>query len=229
MNKNAAKLIRRQSLANCDRWQPPLVSGAPAQGESTELDVSPPTAEAIEKIHQQAREEGLDLGHREGFRKGYDEGRTELEGQSRQLQSLLDLLAEPLKQLDKDVEQSVVDLAVLIARHLVRRELKTNPGEIVAVVREAMARLPVNMRHPRIHLHPEDLVLVMNALNLGDEEKAWRLEPDPLTTRGGCLVETETSFIDATVEARLAAIVSKMLGGERQSDRERDTKPDSRS
>ena len=41
----------------------------------------------------------------------------------------------------------------------------------------------------------------------------------PLVARGGCVVETETSRIDATVESRIAAIASKMFGGERESDR----------
>ena len=112
-------------------------------------------------------------------------------------------------------------LAVLIARHLVRRELKANPGEIVGVVRETMRHLPIAPRAARIRLHPEDVELVQNAFALRDDTKIWRLEPDPLVTRGGCVVETDSSRIDASVESRLAAIASRMLGGEREGDRAR--------
>ena len=58
-----------------------------------------------------------------------------------------------------------------------------------------------------------------NALSLRDDQSHWQFEPDPLIARGGCMVETESSRIDASVETRLAAIASKMFGGERGSDR----------
>jgi flagellar assembly protein FliH len=103
----------------------------------------------------------------------------------------------------------------------VRRELKTDPGEVVGVVRETMRHLPIAPRAARIRLHPDDVELVQSAFALRDDSKTWRLEPDPLITRGGCVVETDTSRIDATVESRLAAIASRMLGGERESDRVR--------
>jgi flagellar assembly protein FliH len=43
---------------------------------------------------------------------------------------------------------------------------------------------------------------------------------DPLQTRGGCRVLTDTSQIDASVEARLNAVIAHVLGGERSSDGE---------
>ena len=59
-----------------------------------------------------------------------------------------------------------------------------------------------------------------NALSLGEDEKSWRLEEDLLLSRGDCRVETESSYIDATVEARLSAIAANMLGDERRNDDE---------
>ncbi len=178
-----------------------------------------PTAETIAAIHQQAYDEGFSLGRKEGRQQAYKEGRAASEGRIQQLEQLLELLSHPLKIMDEEVEHALVDLVGLIARHMVRRELKTSPGEIVAVVKEAMSLLPVGSRHPRIHLHPDDLELVKEALGLGEQERSWRLEADPLISRGGCKVETATSYIDATVEARLHAIIAKMLGGAREGDR----------
>ena len=57
------------------------------------------------------------------------------------------------------------------------------------------------------------------SLSIDTDGISWRVEADPLISRGGCIVETETSRIDATVESRIAAIASKMFGGERESDR----------
>ncbi len=42
---------------------------------------------------------------------------------------------------------------------------------------------------------------------------------DPTLARGGCLVRTENSQIDARLESRVNAIVGSMLGEERASAR----------
>jgi flagellar assembly protein FliH len=51
------------------------------------------------------------------------------------------------------------------------------------------------------------------------EESAWQIVEDPTVTRGGCRVATETSEVDATVEARVAAVVARVLGEEREGER----------
>ncbi|MDQ7014938.1 MAG: FliH/SctL family protein [Gammaproteobacteria bacterium] len=39
-----------------------------------------------------------------------------------------------------------------------------------------------------------------------------------MLTRGGCKIFTETSKIDATLEARLTALSASLLGGVREAD-----------
>ncbi len=199
---------------------PPLVEG-PIAGEEYVPRLKLPTAEELEALQRTAREEGFREGFADGRREGYANGERAVQAQLEALGSIVQQLAEPLANVDDAVVQAVTDLAVLIARHLVRRELKASPGEVVGVVRETMRHLPIAPRAARIRLHPEDAELVQSAFALGDDERSWRLEPDPLITRGGCIVETDASRIDASVESRLAAIASRMLGGERESDRGR--------
>lgn len=178
-----------------------------------------PTARQIEQMHREAYEEGFESGRSAGHAEGLERGEAEQRRRAEVLDGVLRELTTPLAELDEEMVESVGELALLIARHLVRRELKATPGEVVGVVRETLRHLPVATRGTTIHLNPEDVDIVRNALALGDEAGNWRLEPDPLVTRGGCVVETETSRIDASVETRLAQIASKMLGGERESDR----------
>lgn len=201
-------------------FTPPIVEG-PIAGEEYAPALKVPTAEELEALQRAAHEEGFREGFADGRRRGYTSGEAAVKAQLDALKGIVLQLAEPLEKLDEAVVQAVSDLAVLIARHLVRRELKANPGEVVGVVRETMRHLPIAPRAARIRLHPEDAELVQTAFALGDDERSWRLEPDPLITRGGCIVETDASRIDASVESRLAAIASKMLGGERESDRGR--------
>jgi len=127
-------------------------------------------------------------------------------------------LNEPLLALDEQVEQELVALAVTLARQLIRRELRTDPGQIVAVVRKALAILPSNARKVSLCLHPADAELVRVAMSLDEGGQRWKIVEDPLLTRGGCRVTTETSAVDASVEKRLAAAIAKAFGGERGGD-----------
>ncbi len=203
-----------------------------------------PTVDEIEAMQQQAYREAFDQGRQEGYKQGHDEGFKQgreagyqegyneglekgyqenvelLKQQAAELVKLLESLNEPFKHLDERVETALVDLVIGIATQLIRREIKTDKGQIVAVVREAVNALPLANQKLILRLHPEDAKLVVKALKLGEHAAQWQIEEDPLLTRGGCIVETGDSHVDATVENRLAAIVAKVLGGERQEDRQ---------
>ena len=218
---NQRNAISDEEAERFNTWQAPLVEG-PISAKVGEVSSGPPTAGALQALHKEAYDEGFALGRKEGKTAGYNEGiaeaRQKLEQQEQQLTQLLNKLAEPLEKLDEEVEHNLVELTIQIARHLVRREFKIEPGEIVAVVRGALSALPVSARNPRIYLHPEDAVLVRNALSVSEEDSSWRIEEDLLMMRGDCRVETESSLIDASIEAKLSAIAARLLGGERGSD-----------
>ncbi len=210
------RIISAKEAHEYVEWQEPQVQGRIASGSNE--SVRPPTANEMQSLHKDAYNEGFSMGRKEGRAQGHAEGRAETEVELKKLEALFCSLAEPISQLDDELETSIVELALVIAKQLVRREIKVEPGEIVAVVREAVHVLPILARNPTIYLHPEDIQLVRNALSLGEDEKSYRLEEDLLLTRGDCRVETESSYIDASIEARLSAIAVNMLGDERGHD-----------
>jgi flagellar assembly protein FliH len=113
------------------------------------------------------------------------------------------------------VERELLTLAMALARQIVRRELKADPSQIIGIIREAIAALPVAAREVRVHLHPEDAAVVRMHLAPTESERAWALVEDPVMARGGCQITTATSRIDARLETRVGAILSELLGTER--------------
>ncbi len=172
------------------------------------------TVEQIDDIHSQAYQEGYELGRSEGLKSGAEEVKLH----AQRLDSIMTTLCKPLEQLDNAVEEQLVGLVIAVARQFVRRELRSEPGEVLRTIREAMGILPLAARDVRIHLHPEDAVLVRESLSLSDGERPWQIVEDPVLTRGDCRVLSDTSQIDATVETRLNAIIVSMLGGARDGD-----------
>jgi flagellar assembly protein FliH len=213
-----SKIISKDHLDGYRTWAPPAVDGA--GGTPAGVSAGGPnllTASQLEQVQKQAYDEAYAVGLREGRAAG----RKELTGKGQQFDALMRVLAGPFEQLDEEIEHELVDLVTAMVRQLVRREIKAEPGQVMAVVREALAALPAATRSVRLHLHPEDAVLVRHAMSLSEEERTWKIVEDPVVSRGGCRVMTEHSQIDATVETRLNQLFTKVFGGERTTDEPR--------
>ena len=186
-----------------ERWEVPALDGSSGGGLLTASRLEALQQEAYDEAFRQGREEGLEAG------------RAELAARAARLDALLAAQARPLEELDETVEKQLVDLAMLVVRQLFRRELKTDPGHVIGVVREAVGLLPVASRDIRVHLHPEDAALLRESLSATDGERAWSLVEDPLIARGGCRVTTDASQIDAQNATRLNAVIAAITGDER--------------
>ncbi len=188
-------------------WTAPAMDrGAPGANLATVAGLVDLQAEA----HQEAFQQGLEEGRQAG--------RAEVRAQVERLAGMFHDLAKPFEDLDAEVERELLTLAMALARQIVRRELKTDPTQIIGIIREAIAALPVAARDVRVHLHPEDAAVVRDNLAPTESERAWTMIEDPVMARGGCQITTATSRVDARLETRLASILSELLGTERQGE-----------
>jgi flagellar assembly protein FliH len=206
-----SRVMDASNLGEVERWQlPDMQTGNPAEGMLT--------AKQIENLQQQA----YDQAYQEGFEKGYNEGlqsgQKEAQENVHLLQQLMSSLATPFKDLDDEVEQDLLALTMAMAQQIVRREIKLDPSQIIAVIREAIAALPIANRTVQMFLHPEDAALVKQTFSMEGDQEHWQIVEDPGLSRGGCRIATENSNVDATVETRLAAIFARVVGGEREND-----------
>ena len=168
----------------------------------------------LARLKENARREGLEQGRAEGLAKAREEGRAYVA----RFEALMQALATPLEQLSDEVEDELVKLAVAIAKQIVRRELKTEPTQVIGVVKEALAALPVAGQNIKLQLHPDDAKLVAEIMLANVTERKWALVENPVLQRGGCFIETDTASVDATIESRVAAIAARIMGGERSND-----------
>lgn len=187
----------------------PPRTASPSPGTPNEQSML--TAERLAEIEEQARQSG--------YRAGFDEGKQDAEKLKRaygeQFSDLLASIAPQAVLLDDAYVEQTSHLVVAIARQLIRRELKRDPGEVVQAVREALGVLPVSDAAVRIFLHPDDVALVREMLKPEVLERPIKLTEDVAMTRGGARVETDVSVVDASVEARIAAVAAGVFGDER--------------
>lgn len=237
MNSSKNSDFSPTELESLSVWRLPYVPVKSQQGGMIENQKPHPpsmphlTVTEIEAMQKQAYDEAFSQGKTEGFQQGFDEGFEEgskkgyeenvelLNTKAAEFSQLMEALSVPFKTLDDEVERELVKLAIGIASQIIRREIKLDPGQVIAAVREAINILPLSSQKVNLYLHPEDAELVRSVLSLDEMSPAWGVIEDPLITRGGCKVDTDVSHVNATVENRLAAVVATILGGERERDR----------
>jgi len=209
------------------RWNLPAVEGAPMPRAG---------AKGVNVMHltlveREAWEHGFKDGHVEGVRKGEAEFAkriAEVDVKIAALDAIIGTLARPLDELDATVETELTRLALMVGKHLARRELKMDPTQIIGIIRHTVSLLPLSARNIKIHLHPDDATIVREKLARASGEQEWTLAEDPLMARGGCRLTTDNSSIDARFEARLASALSGLLGDDRseRSDAEQAAEPE---
>ncbi len=196
-----------------ERWRLPEVEG-PIIGRAREDRRKPPSEESLGAALRNAEIRGYEAGIARAQAQTAA-GLAALEERLMRLDGILKLLARPLDALDDAVESELARLALAIGKHLARRELKCEPAQVIALVRESVALLPLSSREVKVHLHPEDAATLRERLAPAVSERAWTLIEDPTLTRGGCIVRSESSRIDARVESRIAAVAASLFGEER--------------
>ncbi|WP_075792899.1 flagellar assembly protein FliH [Massilia putida] len=169
-----------------------------------------PTAEELEAIRAAAREEGyaegLDAGQAEGHAAGYEEGlalgRAEAAEELEHLRQLATTFGDAVTQADDAISNDVLELALHLARGMVRTAFDVKPDLILPVVREAIDYLP-NLQQPALLiLHPEDALIVKSGIGHELDKSGWRIVEDETIARGGCRVDTASNQIDAQIGSR---------------------------
>ena len=69
-----------------------------------------------------------------------------------------------------------------------------------------------------VRMHPEDARVMRECLAEEPGERNWRIEPDPLLERGGCVLATPNSQVDLRLDTRLGRAIATMFDDQRQSD-----------
>jgi flagellar assembly protein FliH len=193
-------------------WELPPIDGPVMTRQRRSADLDAIEREAWDKGYADGHEAGLQAAQQQ-----QQAASAEIDRRVQHLGDILDFMAKPMAELDDQVQRQLALLAGAIARQVVRREIKLNPDDIVGLIRDTIALLPVTARDVRVHLHPDDARLLRSRLAEISSERAWSIVEDAVLPRGGCRVTSETSSIDAQVEQRLGAAIAAVLGDERSA------------
>lgn len=207
--KNMSNILNEDN-ADCQPWAFPQVNRSSNLGANAGV--------SGKRSDKRQEQDAYKAGFARGLADGMASSQSELNHRLSRLDEAILFISKPIDAVEEHVEQELAGLAIEIARQILRREIKLDSGHVVAVVREAIASLPISTEPMSVHLNPVDALCVKEALSLSDTDHSYRIIEDPVVSRGGCRIMSATSQIDATMEKQVAAISARIFGGERDAD-----------
>ena len=148
------------------------------------------------------------------------------------LAAIVGRLGVPLRALEQPVEEAVAALALEVARCVIGDEVKRSREFLVRLVREAIAKVPLEMGAPRVLLNPADLDLVRRLVPEIDGGNAALVGDEIDRGRGRCLVVADgedrqvkdrrwnprtadgVSQVNLTLSSRWRAVMLALFDGE---------------
>jgi flagellar assembly protein FliH len=199
-----------------------LPAGAPVQlfgwgGTSHDPQSGPAPEQWVQEPDCGQAEARLATLEREAFAKGYEQGeRAGLEAGGKQVDAMLRRLAQTLDQLGdlrrtmiRETERQMVELALAVARRIVRREVALDQHLTLSMARLALERLG-ERTSATVRLHPDDLA----ATAAGRSEWSGShvtVVADASVRRGGCRIESDFGSVDASIDAQFREVARALL------------------
>lgn len=187
----------------------PQVTTAFEQWEVVELAATAAQAAADTQAAELARLR--DAARAEGYAEGLAAGQAKIKQASAQIRQLAESFDNTLDNLDFQLADMVLELALDVARQVIAGELAVRPQHILDVVNQALKLMAESSRGARLLLNPEDAALVKPHLDQVLDKNRLRIVEDVRIVRGGCLIETPQGDLDATLASRWRQVV-QVLG-----------------
>jgi len=194
------RYVRREQSAGWERFKmSPLSDGADDRRAGERRNAR---AAADGAAHAGARQEG--------FRQGYKAGQAHAAAEAARMRTVATQFAQSCAALEQELAGHLLDLALDIARHMLRSDVKARREALLPVVREAIACLPDQVQRPQLQLNPADVELVR--ARIGDELQmnGFTIVEDHRVEPGGCRISAANCEVDATLPARWRRVLAAL-------------------
>lgn len=204
-------VIPKENLSAYQRWELAAFDESERSGlPGNQRPVALPTVEQIQKIREDAQREGYAAGFEEGRLAGHAEGRQQWAAHIGRVHNLARHFRTELAGADEVMASEILDLALDLAKAMLRVGMTIRPQLVIPIVSEAIRYLPALHQPAMLFLHPDDASLIKD--HMGDElaKGGWQVTEDLHIEPGGCRIETASNQIDATMATRWQRIASSL-------------------
>jgi flagellar assembly protein FliH len=187
-------------------WRQMHASGPARTGVDSEEQ--PDSRIRLEQLQQQYEERSREArasGLREGEAAGRKSAAAELQPVINRLARAIDEIGSLRAKLRAEAEADLIQLALAIARRVLRRELAIDPEALHGLVLGALEKLS-GQEVSRVRVHPGHVALVAECLRQNRASAKVEVIADPSRDLGSVIFETPRGNLDASVDSQLQEI-----------------------
>jgi flagellar assembly protein FliH len=184
-------------------------------GDAASWEFAPLLGEAVrasgaDRLLSERERRAFERGLAKGRAEGQQQAAQQRASHAQQLDLALNTLRARFAELEAGGADATLDLALAVARHVIRREVHVAHDAVLPALREALALVIDQHSQPRVLLNPQDLELIRADLDADGMFKGCRFSADPTLARGGCRVETAQGEIDARLGTRWQRVLDAL-------------------
>ncbi|MEW6096989.1 MAG: FliH/SctL family protein [bacterium] len=183
-----------------------------AQEKADELLIKAKTE--LEEITQTAQKEAHEKGFNAGKEEGIKAGEESVKKALAQVQDVLVEAKHKREEIIQTNQEIIIDLALMIAKKIIKTELATNKEAILKNLNQALKKVKdkeeikvkVNPVHfQELGARKEEFLAQVSGIEGINFEEDKNIEP------GGCIIETNFGLIDATISSQFE-VIQEALG-----------------
>lgn len=167
----------------------------------------------LDKITQTAQQEAYEKGVKMGKEEGVKAGEEMIKKSLAEIQNVLSEAKHKREEIIQTNQEIIVNLALMIAKKIIKTELATNQEAILKNLNQAFKKVrdkeKIKVKINPVHLselegRKEEFLAQLSGIEGIDFEEDNSLEP------GGCIIETNFGVIDATISSQLEIVAEAL-------------------
>ncbi len=193
MTPMSERIYAKGALTDVKLWQ--ATSFDDKRPTPAEVIAKLPTAAELEAMQSRARDEA------------YKAGQTQARAETERLAALAKAFGGALEESQAQLAESLLTLAIDIARQMVRESVAVRPELIIPLVRESIQSLAESHQRNNLHVCAADAELLTERLGDELERNGWKIISDDRIEAGGCRIHSSNGEVDATLAERWKQIM----------------------
>lgn len=213
--RNYSRFIPGEEIGEVEHWRFGAV-GVPGVLLSTKptLASEEKSVATVDVKNQEGYAEGFIQGHAQAVLETHKQISDYIESEGReQAQNFGQLMASAKAQLvksDQVLAHGVLALACEIARQILQQEITVNVEAVKPVIAQGLALMLDEGKSAKIRLNPVDFDELKDTLLVDYESISLSLVADPAVSSGGCLIESNDTIVDGTIEKRWSRTIASL-------------------
>jgi flagellar assembly protein FliH len=168
------------------------------------------SAARLEEASKTAAARGFEQGHKDGYKAGM----AEVKRLIARTQLIMERIQDKRLEVIEQAEQEIIDLALLVARKVVKVISESQKQVVVENIKAALGRIKTSGK-VTVRVNLADLETATEHLDefitLLESSGGIHILEDSSVDSGGCYVETDFGEVDARIAVQFAELESKII------------------